>query len=100
MTRRTLAPKDPAEILVVTWDYTAALDVGETIVSAVTTADAFAGSSSNPVALWGSPLIATPEVRQTISGGSDGSSYILRCVATLSSGRILVLAATLPVRTA
>ena len=56
--------------------------------------------TASPLALWGSPLIDGGEVRQTISAGLAGSSYTLRCLATLSSGRLLALAATLPVRTA
>jgi len=100
MSRRTLAPKDPDEVLVITWDYAAALDAGETLASAVTTASLLSGDTASPLALWGSPLIDGGEVRQTISAGLAGSSYTLRCLATLSSGRLLALAATLPVRTA
>ena len=100
MSRLTLPTKDPDEVLVITWDYADALDSGETLTSAATSASLLNGDGASPITLWGSPLIDGADVRQTISGGFSGHSYTLRCLATLSSGRVLALAATLPVRTA
>ncbi len=100
---RTLWPaKDPAEQLVATFDYSLDLDAGETIATAAITCTLHAGTDSNPSAvLYGSPTIAGGMVLQPFTGGVDGAVYTLRCQATLTpTGRVLVLAATLPVRLA
>lgn len=100
---RTLWPaKDPAEKLVATFDYSEDLDAGETIASATLTCTLLSGTDADPAAmLYGTPTIAGGTVLQPITGGVDGAAYTLRCQATLDpTGRVLVLAATLPVRTA
>ena len=100
---RTLWPaKDPAEKLVTTFDYSADLDAGETIASANLTCTLLSGADADPSAvLYGTPTIAAGTVLQPITGGVEGATYTLRCAVTLTpSGRVLVLAATLPVRTA
>ncbi|HND12311.1 MAG TPA: hypothetical protein PLY80_17850 [Pseudomonadota bacterium] len=102
MTRTVWPAKDPAERLVASFDYRDALDAGETIASALVTATLLAGSDADPSALLdGLPTISGGLVLQPFHGGLDSASYTLRCQATLSpSSRVLVLAATLPVRTA
>jgi hypothetical protein len=96
---QTLTVKDPAEQIVVTFDYTLALDVGETIQGTPTvSASATAGSDLSPSAiLSGSPQVSGAKVLHTVIGGVDGSTYKLRCLATMTpSGRKLVLAGLLP----
>lgn len=103
MSRKTLDPKDPAEVIVLTWDYTAALDATETITGAQTSTALLSGADAAPIdlTLSGSPIIAGGLIKQAVTGGQAGANYLVRCQATLApSGRILVLAATLPVRTA
>lgn len=104
MSRKTLDPKDPAEVIVLTWDYTAALDATETITGAQTSTALISGADDAPIdlTLSGSPIIAGGGlIKQAVTGGQAGANYLVRCQATLApSGRILVLAATLPVRTA
>lgn len=103
MSRKTLDPKDPAEVIVLTWDYTAALDATETITGAQTSTALLSGADDAPIdlTLSGSPIIAGGLIKQAVTGGQAGATYLVRCQATLApSGRILVLAATLPVRTA
>jgi hypothetical protein len=100
MSRAHWPAKDPAEVLVATFDYASEINSGETIASAVVTCSVLAGTDPTPAAvLAGSASIAGGTVLQPFQGGVDGVSYTLRCAATLSpSGRVLVLAATLPVR--
>jgi hypothetical protein len=51
--------------------------------------------------LFDLPTIADGVVLQPFRAGVHGATYKLRCVATLDpTGRVLVLAANLPVRTA
>lgn len=94
--------KDPAESLVCGFDFTAELDPGETITSAALSVALLAGVDPDPAAmLFDLPTIADGVVLQPFRAGVHGATYKLRCVATLDpTGRVLVLAANLPVRTA
>jgi hypothetical protein len=101
MTRPTWPAKDPREKLVAAFSYGNALGESESIVSAIVTCTTAVGDDAAPSALLdGDPVISGGDVLQAFHGGFTGVNYRLDCVATLSSGRILVLAATLPVRTA
>lgn len=72
------------------FDFTLALTSGETISSAVVTCEVADGTDASPSALLsGSPVVASPNVTQLVIGGLVGVSYYIRCVATLSSGRVL-----------
>ena len=94
----TWPAKDPAEKLVCTFDFSPELDAGETLDAATTSVTLLAGSDGNPSALLdGAVQITGGAVLQSFSGGVDGATYLFRCLATLSSGRVLALAATLPV---
>lgn len=101
MTRPTWPAKDPREKLVAAFSYGNALGESESIVSAIVTCTTAGGGDASPSALLdGDPVISGGDVLQAFHGGFTGVNYRLDCVATLSSGRVLVLAATLPVRTA
>lgn len=94
--------KDPAESLICSWDFGPELDVGEAISSALVSVSLLSGADANPGAMLFSPkTIVSNVVFQPFRGGLDGATYRLRCEATISpTGRVLVLAATLPVRAA
>lgn len=98
----TWPAKDPAESLVCAFDFTAELDPGETISSVLVSVSLLAGVDPTPAALlFDLPTIAAGVVLQPFRAGVHGATYKLRCVATLDpTGRVLVLAANLPVRTA
>ncbi|MBL8396140.1 MAG: hypothetical protein JNK99_15575 [Candidatus Accumulibacter sp.] len=98
----TWPAKDPAEKLICSFDFSPELDSGETIDHATLSVTLLSGGDANPSALLdGAPQIAGGSVvLHAFQGGVDGANYRFRCLATLSSGRILALAATLPVRTA
>lgn len=93
--------KDAAEEIVCTFDFAPELDV-EGISEAVCAVDVESGDDPAPASiLEGSPTISGGSVLQRVIAGVDGTSYTLRCRATLSpTGRVLVLAAVLPVRRA
>jgi len=101
---RTAFPaKDPAEVLVITFDFASEVDPGENIAAAppVSVWRLRASDPTPGAVLSGSPSVAGGAVLHAVHGGVDGAAYLLRCEATLSpTGRVLVLAATLPVRTA
>lgn len=101
MSRTLWANKDPEEKLVASFDFASEIDAGESIQSVLITCTLVSGSDASPASvLNGSPVISGTNVLQPFQGGVDGCTYTLRCAASLSSGRVLVLAATLPVRTA
>lgn len=102
MSRYTWPEKDPAEAIFLGFDYAADLDTAETLSGSPTvTASLIAGTDPTPSALLsGSPSVVGAVVLQRVVGGVAGASYTLRCQITTSASRVLVLAATLPVRTA
>lgn len=98
VTPRVLPDKDPEERIVIPFDYSDEMAGAESIVAAIVTAEVKTGVNANPVAaLDGQPSLFPQEVFQAFTG-LDDVVYLIRCRATLSSGRILVRAALLPVR--
>jgi hypothetical protein len=88
----TLSPKDPAEVITVTADFSTELAAGETIrvpTNTITTVPE--GRDPNAAdMLIGTPEVVGGQVLQMLEGGIDGTTYLVTCVAPLSSGRILV----------
>jgi hypothetical protein len=92
MTRRAeqVEDKDLSERDNFRFDFSRALGTGETVSSAVVTCEVASGTDASPSALLsGSPAVSSPNVTQLVIGGLVGVSYYIRCVATLSSGRVL-----------
>ena len=90
--------KDPVEKLGLTFTYTAALDSGETISTASLSVTVKSGTDAGAAAMLdGAASIVAGQVFQRIKNGVDGAVYLVRCNATLSSGRVLALGAHLPV---
>jgi len=100
--RLSIPAKDPAEVISLTWDFSRALDPLELVSAAQITIALDSGAAAQPLDLIHYGLIVDhPLVHHYLSGGVHGATYLVRCQATLApSGRILILAATLPVRTA
>lgn len=96
-----LGVKDPEETVILTFDFSKALDSGETIQSAVTSALVQTGTDPTPGNLIsGAASFSNQDgkVLQKVTGGVAGVTYAVRCKATTSSDKVLVLAATLPVK--
>jgi hypothetical protein len=92
-------PKDPAESLVITWDFSTIS--GVTAVSApVPAVSVLKGSDANPATmLSGSPSIQGAKVLQRIVGGISGCVYEMRCQADAQDGNRYVISEELPVQT-
>lgn len=91
--------KDPEERFWLTFDFSAALDAGETIASNTVAISVRSGSDATPTAvLDGAPSLSGASILQRVKDGVDGASYLLRCAATTSADRVLVLGGVLPVR--
>lgn len=91
--------KDPAEKVWATFAYAPALEASETIQSAALTVSLKQGSDATPAAILdgAAVLLAGGRVMQRIQGGVNGASYLVRCAATTSTGRVLLLAGVVPV---
>ena len=93
-----LYPKDPAEIITVTFGFE---KLADTITAAVVTASVLSGlPDNNPSAIVsGPPSMTAALVRQRIAAGQPGTVYALRCEANDADGELHVLTAALPVCT-
>ena len=94
-----LQAKDVDEIDVLTFDFAPGLNVGEAVASATVSCEAYDGADPTPGnVLSGIPQVAGNTVRQKITLGEAGVTYLIRAVAELSgSTRRLTIAALLPV---
>jgi len=95
MATKVLSPKDAAEVIPVTFDFS---NLVTTIDSAeTTTVTTYSGIDATPSSLiQGDPIVSEPVIVQMIRGGVNGNSYKLR--ATIVSGsEKYVLSAILPV---
>jgi hypothetical protein len=100
MTATTLPTKDPAESVVLGFDFSS--EAASVSITSVT-ASVRSSAATTPAALTlsGSAQISGTNpaiVLQRVSGGDDTTDYRLRCVVTTSAGDTLVRAAILPVR--
>lgn len=98
-----LSEKDPAEVAVLTFDFSQALDAGETLtaIDSVTVEVSRGVDASSASILSGVAAIAISglAVTQPVQGGIDGVNYNIKVVAdTSNASKRLALTATLPVR--
>jgi hypothetical protein len=96
-----LADKDPAEEVLVTFDFSD----GATVVSDPVVGSHVRWSGTTPpdsapsAVLSGPPIVVGALVYQKVVGGSDMTDYSLDCLVTTSTGDKLLIPAILPVRT-
>lgn len=85
------SPKDPSESIVLSFDFTNLLAESETIASAQWLIEKENGDSvtSSDFLTGAVDISAAPLVRQMVKGGTHGTAYLHRAVATTSTGRIL-----------
>ena len=95
-------PKDPLEKVWATFTFIPALNTGETITAAQITVQLKQGVDATPAnVLDGANQIITGNtVMQKLMGGVDQAVYLIKCIATVSSGRVLVLANKLVIESA
>ena len=91
--------KDADETITVTFDFSV---VAETLTIAVFSVSVISGHpDSAPLGILdGNLTISGALVMQRISGGQNGTTYRLRCLANDADGEIHVLTADLPVKSA
>jgi hypothetical protein len=86
--------KDPREVVILGFDYSRLLGAGETISSAVWTAEDSDGVSATSAIVSGAPTVDTSLVKQIVIAGTLGETYTHYCLATTSAGRSLMLSNT------
>ena len=94
---------DPAESVVLTFDFSSALDAGETLTGTITTLVSMAlGTDSTPQAvLNGTPLFGAGDtsVLVPVKGGLVDHDYAVKVVVgTTNAFKVLALVAHLPIR--
>lgn len=96
---KVMGPKDPAEVKVLTFDFTKELGTA-TLVSATTTASVTNGEDPTPANLIsGEATVSGQKAYQKVSGGLHGVIYKLRCTAVDSDGGVHVIVGGLHVET-
>ena len=90
--------KDPADVVVVEFDFTADTASISADPAPIVTATTAAGTDPTPGSvLLGSPEIVGTKIRHRVTGGVHGADYALRCIVASGQDR-LVIEAILPVR--
>jgi len=97
-----LPSKDPAETVVVSFLFASEVLAGETVSSCTVVASVYAGLDPTPAAVLSGTvdLSLAPTVMQKVAAGVDGTTYLLKATATLSTGRVLIRKGILPVTSA
>ena len=97
---KSWSQKDPAETYAVAFDFSADVPSGETIASSTWTATTYSGNDSSPSSiLYGSPTISGGTVKQMMTGGNSGVSYLVTASIITSGGSTFLGRAILPVLT-
>ncbi|MCC6851044.1 MAG: hypothetical protein IT502_01930 [Rubrivivax sp.] len=95
------AAKDPAEIVMLGFDFADALGAGVTITSQSVGVSVHAGTDAAPAALLSGPASAVgTRVVQRVVGGLAQVTYRVKAQIDASDGSRYVLAGLLPVRSA
>lgn len=91
-------PKDPAENILLLFQFDNQLESNDTIVSADITVVDVATGAAVPTLKVGAYTISGTKVLQATEGGPDGD-YYWRCLATTQLGYKRLVDAELPIRT-
>lgn len=89
--RQIFETKDPSANFYAVFNFAEFLSAGVTLSSAVVTATVYSGTDATPSSIIsGSASVSSPLATQTITGGTEGVTYYLRCVGTLSDSKVAV----------
>lgn len=97
---QTIGPKHPLETKIVRFNFSRDV-AGSTTLSSVApvSSSVVDGTDPSPQSfILGSATISGAEVLQRITGGLDGVTYLVECVATDSAGNVHVAQAAIAVR--
>ncbi len=87
---RAIFPGKPAnETLRISFDFSSSIAVGETVSSASANATVYSGDEDATLTC-GTDTTSGGEVSLNISGGTEGVTFLVTCVATTSAGQVLL----------
>lgn len=90
--------KSAGETLRLTFPFESFLGQGESLVGASCAAEVWSGSDPSPDDIVdGSATIVATSITQLISGGVEGTIYLVTCTATTDDSQVIQLATYLPV---
>ena len=93
----TFDPKDPSEIIPLTFEFAALASEISTPVVSITQAYGVTDASDLTAMLVGSAQVVGTQVRQKVQLGINGAAYKFRCQADTPEGLRYVIASVLPV---
>ena len=95
----TMSPKDPSEIISLSFDFSAILEDGETLSSPSLGISVLHGTDANVGSMFtGVSIITGGVVSNLVQSGVDAVDYLATCLITTSLGQNLKLSGILPVR--
>lgn len=97
--RPTLLPiKDPLETIAISFEFGDHIADGATLLSCKVTAVVMTGVPDPATIIQlQADLTHAPQVRQLVTAGISGNTYLLTAAASISTGETIVLKAVLPV---
>ena len=96
----TFTLKQPLESYAISFDFSLVIGIETVVSAAITAVDQSTGVDVSATLLDpAKQSIATPIVFGWVQNGTDGSSYLISCVATCSGGSVYELQGILPVAT-
>lgn len=91
-------PKTVGETRVQQFNFLSQLAVNETLTSAICTCVVWSGADANPSAvLSGNATVSTPTAYQKITGGVEGTIYLITCTGFTSQSNNPVIQTYVPI---
>lgn len=92
------SPKTSAEVTTLQFDFLSQMATSETLISASCTCVVWSGVDATPSAvLSGSTTVSTPVAKQKITGGVEGTIYLITCNGLTSLSNRPVIQTYVPV---
>jgi len=89
-------PKALGETRVQQFNFLSQMAVNETLTSAVVTCAVWSGTGTDSL-LSGSATVTSPTAYQKVTGGTEGTIYLLTCTGTTSQGNHPVIQTYVPI---
>ena len=81
--------KQPEETIDYTFDFTYALADGDSVVASPAPTITYTNANGDTALTLGTMTVNSTGVKQRVSAGTDGETYLFSCVATTNNGEVL-----------